>query len=105
MRMRFRPTPMALYRLFFVVLLLGIGAISLSVALLEMYMDINILNMEPSTSYEALLATCVVTGISGLFAGNIMLALMLDRRMNALDRRQQAVAIDFPNRRIEDDRR
>ena len=51
MRMRFRPTPMALYRLFFVVMLLAIGAVSLSVGLLEIYTDLNILDMEPGTNY------------------------------------------------------
>ena len=99
MPFKFRPTPMALYRLFFVVMLLAIGAVSLSVALLEIYTDLNILPFDPGTNYEAILATCVVTGISGLFAGNILLALMLDRRTSASDRRQQSVAIDFPDRR------
>jgi len=99
MAFNLRPTPFALYRLFFILLIYGIGIISTCVWILESFTRIQIFTMEPGTSYDALLATSGVTGIIGIVAGSILLSFMTDRRTVESDRRQREVDIGFPDRR------
>ena len=99
-----RPTPFFLYRLFFVLLIYATGIASTSVWILESFTDIRIITAEMGTTYDALLATAGVTGISGIVAGSLLLSLMGDRRDTKSDRRQRQVEIDFPDRRTNDRR-
>ena len=94
-----RPTPFVLYRLFFVLLIYGVGISSLCVWILESFMKIRIITMEAGTSYDALLATSGVTGVAGIIAGSILLSILADRRTVVPDRRQQQIDIDFTDRR------
>ena len=99
-----RSTPFYLYRLFFVLLIYVTGIASTSVWILESFTDIRIIPEEMGTTYDALLATSGVTGVSGIVAGSLLLSLMSDRRIAKLDRRQRQVDINFADRRISERR-
>ena len=99
-----RPTPFALYRLFFVLLIYAVGIASTCIWILESFTRITIFTVEPGTTYDALLATSGFTGLMGMVAGSILLSLMVDRRSIKSDRRQRQANIDFPDRRQNDRR-
>lgn len=99
-----RPTPFALYRLFFVLLIYAVGIASTCIWILESFTRIAIITVEPGTTYDALLATAGFTGIMGMVAGSILLSLMADRRGIKMDRRQRNASINFPDRRQNDRR-
>lgn len=105
MLLKLRPTPYALYRLFFVMLIYGLGILGLCNWILEKYLNVHLVIMNTVTSYEALLATSLATGIAGIIAGSIMLGLLRERRIFVGDRRQTVIEIDFPDRRKRDRRR
>lgn len=108
MSFKFRPTTLAIYRIFFVLLIYATGIICSSIWILETYMQVQLLSqLLPSmdnTVYVSLLATSGVTGVAGIVAGSILLSLLADRRIFDGDRRQQDIEIDFPDRRIADRR-
>ena len=94
-----RPTPFSLYRLFFILLIHGVGVISTCVWVLESFTDIKIITEAPGTAYDALLATSGVTGIIGIVAGSILLSLLTNHRTIESNRRQRYAKICFPDRR------
>lgn len=104
MSFKLRQSPFVLYRLVFVLLIYATGIASTCVWILESYTNIQIITLAPGTTFDAILATLAVTGLSGMVAGSIMLALMTDRRTFVSERRQRQVEIDFTDRR-EGDRR
>ena len=105
MSFKLRSSPLALYRFFFVTLLLATGTICIATWLLESFFGISIINVSSDIDYKAILVTCGVTGIISMSSGILMLLLMIDRRTLQSDRRQQQHDINFPDRRTSKDRR
>lgn len=105
MSYKIRPMPFVFFRLIFVALLFMVGIICLGTMTLETFTGIRIIDAEPGVDYDAIIATCGVTGFLGMASGSIMLMLMLDRRTIRSDRRQRQHGIDFPDRRTSVDRR
>lgn len=100
-----RPVKFGFYRLFFVVLLFAIGIISLCQPVMEHFLGYSLIPAEPEVDHDAILLGTIISGLLSMVYGFFLLRIMTDRRLQASERRQRQVAIDFPDRRSGIDRR
>jgi len=67
-------------------------------------MGFRVIQLGPSDSYDAYIATCWVAILISFITGWIMLQLIKERRSKNGDRRQTNIPIDFADRRKGDRR-
>ncbi len=105
MSFKLRPITFAYYRLFFVVILFLMALLCLSQAAMEYFYGVSFIPATPTTMHDAMLAGAIITGILSLIYSAFTLNIVMDKRTQNSDRRQRQVAIDFPDRRSDIDRR
>lgn len=100
-----RPVKFLYYRLFFVVLLFSLALVCFAMLAIEYFYGTSMLTPELQSEHDAMLVGSVICGVLSTMFAVIMLRMLTDRRLKSTDRRQQQVAIDFPDRRTGVDRR
>lgn len=72
---------------------------------MEHFLGYSMIPAEPEVDHDAILLGSIISGILSLVYGFILLRIMTDRRLQASERRQRQVPIDFADRRSGIDRR
>ena len=100
-----RPMSCLYIRLTFLSLLTMIGIICLFIVGMDHYAGVQLIVTDTPVEYEALYSSLTVMGFTSIIFVITMLFLMNERRCSDGDRREQDLAIDFPERRSNTERR
>ena len=105
MTYKLRRVKFTYYRLLFVVLMFSVGLICFAQLLIEAIYGTSKLTPELQSYHDAVIVGTVIVGVLSTMFGFIMSRLLVDRRSQMTDRRQDSISIDFPDRRSGVDRR